>query len=200
MLPLLLVLAFVTASPDPWDTGLGRSENACLGFLFEVTFMKIDVAEMEAWLDDDTAVAVAAARASGDDLEDRVAEILLAADEMVIRMEFARDGGFGRMREGMSNNLESGQKQGLVSAAGVQSVLAGLDSMLTPLEEREAQEGDAVLYHLTPGAVRMAYFDPAGKVLFDRTFTDPDWPAGIKSIFLARDSKFREKWGRSLGD
>ncbi len=200
MLPLLLTLALLTPSPDPWDTGLGRSDNACLGFLFEVTFMKIDVAEMEAWLDDDTAAAVAAARAEGKDLEDRVAEIMLGADNLVFRMEIARDGDLSKLRRGMGKNLEKAVQQGLIDAEGQQKVLDGLAALMDPLGDRKAMEGDVILYHITPEAVRMAYFDTEGRVLQEQTFTDPAWPAGIKGVFLTQGSKFRKKWGRSLKD
>lgn len=199
----LMTLAAASAparSPDPWNTGLGQADGACLAFLFEVTFMKIDVAEMEAWLDAATAAEVSAARRDGKDLEDRVADILLAADEIVFRMEFARGGGYGKFRKGMNQNLEAGRKHGLIDEEGERAIQAGLDRMLAPLEEREAVEGDAILYHVTPDSVRMAYFDPEGQVLFDDTFTDGAWPSGIKGLFLARDSGFREKWGKSLDD
>ncbi len=61
-------------------------------------------------------------------------------------------------------------------------------------------EGTAATARITLQAVRVAYFSAEGKTLQEETFTDPAWPAGVKGIFLARGSKFREKWGRSLED
>ena len=90
--------------------GVGEGRHARLRFFFEVTFMKIDIAWIEAYLDPAAASTVERTVATGDYSKGRARALemaLLEGDPMLLRMELARSGGAGRFIGATRDNLEA---------------------------------------------------------------------------------------------
>ena len=101
-----------------WSEGLGETSYGNPSFKFEVTFMKIDVADIEARLDPSTAADLEAIVKEGKSNSSRIekaASVLLAAENSAYRFTFLRDGGTGRFLEGTRSNLDSASKDGIIS-------------------------------------------------------------------------------------
>lgn len=186
-----------------WDEGLGDVEYSRLAFRFEVSFMKIDVADIEARLTPTEAASLGALVRQGKatrSLIDQAATVVLKADTVAFRFTFLRDGGLDRFLEGTRKNLERARKAGVISEAEYVSVWEGFRRTMKAVEERGARRGDQLLYRIQKDGVRMIFLGTEGHLLFDTTHTGEGWTRGIKGSFLARDSNYREKLIRSLWD
>jgi len=185
---------------DEWSEGLGQSPNAVHSFLFEVTFMKIDVAVIEYQLDEHTAAKVSSITNAGEineSLKNRVAETLLASEAIAISMDVQRDTNSGKIMKGMGKNLTRALESELISQAEHDQVLERLTALLSVDEERGILEGDRLMYRVQPDAVRVFLLGVDGKLLVDSLESGPAWTKGIKGIFLGPDSKLRDKFAEA---
>lgn len=186
--------------PEGWGADLDAGAGPDLGFLFEVTFMKIDVAFVDAYTAPAEDMALAAMRAVGErnsQREDAVVDHLLAADRIVFRFTLRRDGHGDRFHSGTRTNLEAARAADMIDDAELEAVWAGYNKAMDDLGERESAKGDQLIYAVDPDGVRMGYLDVAGTILFDVRHDGDAWARAIKGSFLAPESRFREKLARS---
>ena len=213
LLVTLFVLAVTATSLDPttarsqitlldeWSRGVGEGAFAKLAFKFEVTFMKIDVADIEARVAPATAAALSDLVQEGRlDKESRneAANLLLAADTVAFRFVFLRDGGLDRFLDGTRQNLEAGRNAGLLSSWEYTTIWDGFQRTMVPLNERGALAGDQLLYRVEPGKVRIMYLGVDGDPLIDTFHAGDFWARGIKGSFFSSGSRFRDELIRSL--
>ncbi len=200
---LALVLSQILATgiamstiTDEWNEGLGQSPNAVHSFLFEVTFMNIDVAIVEYQLDAETAALVSTAIGEGDPNDscmDRVGEILLAAETIAFSMDMQRDTSSGRLLKGMLLNLERAWKSGLISESEHVLVSERLKVILGTQKERGVLEGDKLMYRVRSDGVRVGLLGVDGELLVDSLEAGTAWARGIKGVFVGPNSKLRDK-------
>lgn len=184
-----------------WSEGLGETSYSNPSFKFEVTFMKIDVADIEARLDQSTAADLEAIVMEGNPDRariERAASVLLAAEISAYRFTFLRDGGTGRFLEGTRSNLDSARKDGIISEPEFLSIWNDYRRIMGPIEKRGSFKGDQLLYRIEKGALRIIYIGKDGDVLVDSIQSGDAWARGFKGSFSSRNSAFREKLLRSL--
>lgn len=198
----LLILATLLVAPAPaspvddWAADLPVS----FGFLLEVTFMKIDVADLEVRLDGASADAVAAIRAEGkhdDARRDRVVALLHAADPVAYGMTFRRDASQSKFLKGIRKNLENARKAGELTEEERARVETDVLEILAPHAERGGRKGDRLLFRVDGDAARLVYVGVDGDVLADRAYLDGPHAKAFRCIHTGKKSKLRKKFGES---
>lgn len=187
----------------PLAMGVGDGVDARLAMHFEVTFMKIDVADIEAWLPPPTAARVAEVIATEEnegEARDLIAAEVLAADTLLISMEYARDSNHGRLMKGVRNGFQAARKSELVTEAWMEQMYGEMAPIFDPLVERGVLEGDRLVYRIDGDQLRVLYVDPAGTTLVESTFSGPEWTIGAKGAFFGEKSRFRKKLVQSVLD
>lgn len=179
--------------------GVGEGPHAKLRFFFEVTFMKIDIAWVEAYLDPATA-AVVERVVVGDYSKGRARALemaLLEGDPMLLRMELARGGGAGRFIGATRDNLEAAVECGAMPRSTFDDLWPFVEGLLEPVDERSMQKGDAILYRIDGPEVRIMYIGPTGEIIVDGTYEDAEAARGFVGSFICRETAFSEKLIRS---
>jgi len=184
-----------------WSEGLGETKYGNPGFKFEVTFMKIDVADIEARLTPATAAELESVVLEGKPNRTRVdkaAAILQESEISAYRFIFLRDGGTGRFMDGTRSNLDSARKDRIISEPEYLSIWNVYQEIMRPVSERGSYKGDQLLYRIDKGGVRIIYLGKDGDVLVDSIQSGEEWSRGFKGLFTSRDSAFRKNLIRSL--
>jgi len=195
--PATATAAAAAALEAAWTTGLGEEPGAVLGFLFEVTFMKIDVAEVEVRLADPDAAAIAVIVDEGgrnDRRRDRVADVLHAAAPVAYGMTFKRDSDLGKFFKGMLGNMERAVAAGEITAPEYARVDREYRALMAPYGERGVRKGDRLLYRLDAGTGHLALIGVDGAVLLDQAL-DEVWTRAVRASFTGRESKMRDELG-----
>jgi hypothetical protein len=180
--------------------GVGEGRQAKLRFFFEVTFMKIDIAWIEAYLDPAAASTVERTVATGDYSKGRARALemaLLEGDPMLLRMELARSGGAGRFIGATRDNLEAAVECGAMGQETFDEMWPVVEELLDPVDERGMQTGDAIHYRIDGPAVRIVYLGPAGEVIVDGTYESVDAARGFVGSFMCRETAFSKDLIRS---
>lgn len=191
---LLLALPAAAETAADWSAGLPHG----MEFLLEVTFMKIDVADVQVRLDDAAAAAVAAVKAEGKktgERRDRVADILHAAPSVAYGMTFQRSAEQAKFLKGMLANLEKAEEAGELTAAEHTAVREGLLALLAPHAARGGIEGDRMLYRIDGDAASFTYLGHDGELLATAAWNDPMWAKAFRAMHTGRKSKLRDKLG-----
>lgn len=179
--------------------GLAEGPHARLRFFFEVTFMKIDVAWVEAYLDPVSASVVK--RVAAQDYSKgraRALEMaLLDGDPMLLRMELARGGGAGRFIGATRDNLQAAVECGSMGQDTFHELWPYVEELLSPVDQRGMQKGDAILYRIDGPRVRIVYVDPGGKTIVDGIYEGAEAARGFVGSFLCRETAFSENLIRS---
>ncbi len=210
LLSLVTAVSVFSAAPRPAETaaapsavadsipelyeGVGDGPHARLRFFFEVTFMKIDIAWVEAYLDPATASVVE--RVAGDKSTSgraRALEMaLLDGSPMLLRMELARGGGAGRFIGATRDNLEGAVECGSMNRDTFDRVWPRVEELLAPIDARGMEKGDAIHYRVDEDGVRIVYLDPDGKLLVDGTVEGREAARGFVGSFMCRETAFSE--------
>lgn len=198
--------AAVDTIPDLHE-GVGDGPHARLRFFFEVTFLKIDIAWIEAYLDPVTASAVERA-VSMDYSKGRARALemaLLDGDPMLLRMELARGGGAGRFIGATRDNLQAAVECGSMGQPAFDELWPYVEELLAPIDQRGMEKGDAIHYRIDGPSVRIVYLDQQGEPIVDGTYEGREAARGLVGSFLCRETAFSENlirsaWTRSRPD
>jgi len=191
---LLLAAPAAAAPADAWSAGLPHS----MQFLLEVTFMKIDVADVEVRLDDATAAAVAAVKAEGEKTDarrDRVADLLADAPVLAYGWTFQRTASQEKFLKGMLGSLDRAEEAGELTAAEHAQVRDGLLAHLAPYVERGGIEGDRMLYRMDGDHATYTYLGHDGALLAHAEYDEPVWGRAFRAMHTGGKSKLRKKLG-----
>ena len=190
--------AFADTLPELYE-GVGEGAHARLRFFFEVTFMKIDIAWVEAYLDSASASVVK--RVAAEHYSKGGARALEAAlldgNPMLLRMELARGGGAGRFIGATRDNLEAAVECGSMGQTTFDELWSYVEELLAPVDQRGMEKGDAILYRIDGASVRIVYLGPAGQIIVDGTYEGAEAARGLVGSFLCRETAFSEKLIRS---
>ncbi len=181
---------------DRFYTGVGADPDATLEFLFEVTFMKIDVADVAAALPPAASAALVDAIAIDDksDRRARIREVLTEADPVVCSMTFQRDADWGRLEKSLSRTWKAAEACGAVDATRRGEIELDMAAVMAPLVERGALEGDELLYRVDGDEVTIAYVTVDGELLAETTRTGADWADGVRAAFFCAESRYGKKF------
>jgi len=197
-------VALITGSAIPGaadlTAGLGATEHGVLSMRFEVTFMKIDVADIEALLTSADAARIEAAVGDGertDEAEAEVEAILAGADPVVVSMRYVRDSSFGRFTKGMASGVDAAYDGEQLTDAERRSVHDQFLIGLTPMEERGVKEGDTLVFRVDGDAVSLRVVDAAGLRLAEASYEGNVYARAVRGMYICCKSNFLEKLVRS---
>jgi hypothetical protein len=189
---------------EEFTLGLGGVDHAVLRMRFEVTFMKIDVADIEVLLTpataEDVGRIVAADGISKDEKIGRIAEQVLAADTLSVRMTYHRDGDFGRFEKGIRSSLDAALESGSLSTEERDAVWASLSGEFGALENRGVMKGEHLSYRVDDDRLIMVASVPDGSELLRIERTGQEFARWIKGGHFGEKSRFRKKLIESLLD
>jgi len=166
-----------------------------------VTFMKIDVADIEARLSPIESSSLDSLVNMGKRTKKRVeqaAELLLGAETIAFSLTFLQGGGFKRFLEGTRQSFEEARKADIITESEYDTIWRRFEQTITALDERGAKKGDRLLYRVETDRVLLGYIGIDGDLLIETLFEGDHWARGIKGSFLGPDSRFRDKLIRSL--
>lgn len=205
--PVAATLCLTTAvalggTLDELTWGLGGVHHAAMRMRFEVTFMKIDVADIEALLTPATAVdigrLVTTSGISKDEKIGRIAERVLAADTLLVRMTYLRDGDFGRFEKGIQSSLEAARESGSLARAERETVWANLSGEFGVLEDRGVRKGEHLVYRVDADRLLIVATTAQGDELLRIERTGPEFARWIKGGYFGEESRFRKRLIESL--
>lgn len=190
--------ALPRSSIDPAHLGIRPHDR--MSALLEVTIFNIDVLMLTVRVDSMTGAALerVSSEFEGDELEDRVAAIMLEADEMWAAQVFHRDVGFGRLVGGMVESVDVAAEAGYVSSEYAEEFATQAPEWFSFIEEDGAKEGDMILFHVVGNSVRTAYRTVDGEVLLNEIGESDEGRRASIPSFFAPGSRFRERLVESL--
>lgn len=183
--------------------GLGRGDHSTLRMRFEVTLMKIDVADIEVLLTPSVSSGIgdiAVGEGSKGDRIDQIAERLLDADTLMVRMTYLRDGDYGRFEKGIKSSLEAALKSESIDQREHDAIWVALSGELAPLADRGVMKGEDLVYHVDSDEFLMAVLTTEGEELLQVSCRGSEWADWIKGAFFGEESRFRKKLIESLLD
>ncbi len=197
---LLAVAAAPASGPIPLDD-VGNGPAARLTMRFKVSFLRIDIADVEALLPADAAAKLATVAAEGardEDTRREMERIAVAADPVVFRMTFVRDAGLDRVLTGNRRNLEAARDAGFLTAEEFDAVWASMQEGFSVVGDRGVRKGDSLLYRADADLVSMEVRGAGGETVhrFDRT--GGVWGRAVRGAFLSSRSRFSEGLFRSV--
>ena len=202
LITLLAFLPGVTQAITPSDLteNLGTTDSSHLSMRFEVTFMKIDVADVDAFLTPDDAAAIKAipATTTGRDRREQIRDILLAAQSCVMRMTFLRDASWDRILKGIRKNLEAAAKERIITTEEFEMIWSQFQSDFHAMQARGVRKGDALYYRVDPEGVRCIFFGDDGTTLASVERTGDAHIRGTRGAFFGPKSRFSRKLIESL--
>ena len=196
---LSIFLCFSSALADaPADLveGLDSGPYAKLRMKYEVTFMKFDIAYVGAQLTSELGREVGLlveGKEHSKELGAEIGELLVAADSVLLSMDFLRDAGLDKFMKGHQRNLDAAYKTEIITEAEKEEILLGIEEDMAPIKERGVKKHDQVYYRIDGDQVRTVYVDAEGAVLIDVTHVSPSWAEGLKGSFFCLESKFHKK-------
>jgi hypothetical protein len=201
---LCLTAAVAGATLEELTRGLGRVDHAAMRMRFEVTFMKIDVADIEVLLTPATAEGlsriVATAGISKDEKIGRIAERVLTTDTLSVRMTYLRNGDFDRFEKGVRSSLDAALESGSISEEERDAVWANLSGEFGPLENRGVLKGEHLLYRVDGDRLLMVASTSDEDRLLRIERTGQEFARWIKGGYFGEESRFRKKLIESLLD
>lgn len=165
------------APNGPLDTDtLARGRYAAMAMRLKKTIFRVDVADVEVRYDDATRDRIrqlVEGRRYSDALADRVAQTVLAAPDVLVRVRFHRDVGYDKFLEMMRSNARCAWESRRIDVGEYRAVSDSLRDTFGFLGRRGPREGDELLYRVQHGVTRMLYRDGKGRILLDMMNADP---------------------------
>ncbi|MCP4292685.1 MAG: hypothetical protein GY780_12725 [bacterium] len=193
---ILLPVSAFAGVPEELQPESGLVNFNCLSFLYEVTFMSIDVAVVEVCYEDSTAGLITSVVQNNDPDQTslkNIEKILNETEKLVFSMTFQRDAGIDRLAKGSIKNLKRGMQNNLITENECQLLCQRFEELFSPFQERGGIEGDRLFYLVGANQVQLVFLGFDEEVLFDSLEEGEVWGRGVKSIFLGKDSKLREE-------
>jgi hypothetical protein len=133
-------------------------------------------------------------------LGERLARVVLEADDAFVEVDYLRDISFKQWMEGVIENLERAEAAKLITKEIRQRAQERVPVAFAALKERGYQHGDRLLYRVRADSVRMVAVSEKGKIYVDTTDSGKDAPRIVLASYFAPRGDFRELLLRSLFD
>src|SRR5512135_2213459 len=138
---------------------------------YERTFLGIDVASVDVWVDNatrDRFRQLAAGQRYSDPLAEQIARTALEAPDMSVQVQFLRDADLGEFLDAARKNLERARNAGYITPDTFATAWAGVKKDFAGLAQRGFHEGDVLRYHARPGFLQTTVTSD-NRVLLDVT-------------------------------
>ena len=181
---------------------LGNEPGSRLHMTFEVTFMKIDVAEVEARLPAQTAALIEAIVRRGkrnDATDEEIAALLLDPDApILLTLAYLRDADHGRFSNGIRSSMEKAAASGEITEEERVELTDLILEASAPLEENGVSKGGVFAHFIEGDVVRTVYLGPEGDVRLNTSHSNAALGRALRASWFSRESRFRKKLIRSL--
>ncbi|MBD3160691.1 MAG: hypothetical protein GF346_00985, partial [Candidatus Eisenbacteria bacterium] len=159
---LLIVSAAASTALAGLDDGVGLGPRSILRMRFEVTFFKIDVADIEARIPPALAARIAPRVEAGESKETvrAISRELADADTLLIEMLYLRDADFDKFSKGILRQLEAARDSDRIDQAELDRMWADLEIQIEPLRDPGISEGTTLAYRVDGDRVRMRLTGP----------------------------------------
>ena len=181
---------------------LGNEPASRLEMKFEVTFMKIDVAQLEARVAPTVSALTEPLVRNGqrdDAAKAQIAGWLMdPSAPILLTMEYLRDADYGRFQKGLRISMEQAAASGAITEDEAEKLTAQLTEESAPLEESGVAKGGILAHYISDDTVRTIYLEPDGTILLDRSRDDAILGRALRASWFGEKSRFRDKLLRSL--
>ncbi|MEZ4650923.1 MAG: hypothetical protein R3E97_19495 [Candidatus Eisenbacteria bacterium] len=181
---------------------LGNEPASRLGMKFEVTFMKFDVAQLEARLAPTVSALIEPIvrnEARSDEAEEQIATwILDPSAPILLSMEYLRDADYDRFQKGLRISMEQAAASGAITEEEGRELTARLTEESEPLMESGVTKGSVLAHYISGDTVRTVYLEPDGTIRLDVSRDDAILGRALRASWFGEKSRFREKLIRSL--
>lgn len=192
---IMLGLASAVAAPAAGQTG-----RVVMHTVLEKTLLSVDVLSLDVCVDSAASARIREllAMADGDGVEDSIAAMAVAANDVIGRIEFLRNVSFEQFIDGIVEEQRKAVSAGWLDDSTHTAVRASLPQWFGFLEERNVKDGDVIVYHITGDTIHTTFTAVDGTVMLDRFDAGPSRRRSIVVTWFAPGSGFRKGLLRSL--
>jgi hypothetical protein len=169
---------------------------------FEVTFMKIDVADLEARLSPRISSLIEPIVREGkrnDAVEDAIVTLLMDPEgPTLLTMTYCRDADYDRFGKGLRTSMRQAAESGAISEAEQGELTTVLLEDSAPLEATGVSQGGLLAHYIDGDIVRTVYMEPDGTMPVDTSRTNATLGRALRASWFGAKSRFREKLLKSL--
>jgi hypothetical protein len=199
---LVCASSFASNLPSFNDADLGRGTYSRMHMLLEKTILAVDVATIEVRVDPKCEKAfeqIAKGKPHSYELEHELAKVMFASESALFELRFLRDITLDQYVNGVRESLEEAHAAGIIDGALRHRVSAALPETFKTLKHTGFEEGDRILYKITPGQLRTVVIRKQGDVPVDRTDLGVDKTLLVLGSYFAKGTDYRELLLRSVG-
>lgn len=189
------------------EASLGLGPWACAGMLLEKTIFNVDVLELTLRFDTATAGRLhdAAAREAGNGeereaLADRLVELVLEADEVLVRTRFRRNISLDQFVDGAEESIELALAADMVPEEAARATVSGMREVYGGFAERGFRKDDCLWYHIRGDELHIVVEGAGGEILDEVRSRSPHVRGATLGGYLAPGSDFRDGLLRSLAE
>lgn len=181
---------------------LGNEPASQLRMRFEVTFMRIDVADLEARVAPQVSALIEPMVLANEDTEagkDRIATLLMAPEApILLTMTYLRDADYDRFSKGLRTSMKQAAESGAITESESESLSQVLLAASSALEESGVSVGGVLAHYIDGDDVHTVYMEPDGTVRVDDKRTNATLGRALRASWFGEKSRFREKLLKSL--
>jgi len=199
-----LSVASADAPPSSTSQEWARGPYSAMHMLLEKTVFNVDVLTVEVRLGRQVhrrlAEAIGTNKQYSEQLVERLARVVLDADDALVEVRYLRDISFEQWMEGVVENLDHAEAAKLITKEIRQRVQERVPVAFAAIKRRGYERGDRLLYRVRADSVRMVVVGEKGTIYVDTTDIGKDAPRVVMASYFAPRSEFREPLLRSLFD
>jgi len=161
---------------------------------FEKTWLKIDVANVDVWVDEatgDRLRELAAGQRHSEQVAERIARTALQAEDLEVQVRFLRRASRKEFFDAARHNLARARDAGYISQDTFESAWRGVQSDFSALAQRGFKSGDRLFYRARPGSLQTIVMS-GDRVLLDVTSRDAGARRAMIASYFAPGSDFRK--------
>lgn len=161
---------------------------------YERTWLDVDVARVDVWVDDatrDRFRQLAAGQRYSEQLAERIARAALDADGVVVHVRFLRRAALDEFLEAARDNLVRARNARYISPDTYATAWQNVQRDFARFAERGFKKGDKLIYRAGPGSLRTIVMADE-RVLLDVTTRDDGARRAMIASYFAPGSDFRQ--------
>ena len=199
-----LSVASADAPPSSASQEWAQGPYSAMHMLLEKTVFNVDVLTVEVRLGGQVhrrlADTIGPNKQYSEQLGERLARVVLDADDALVEVSYLRDVSFEQWMEGVVENLEHAETAKLITTEIRQRVQERVPVAFAAIKGRGYERGDRLLYRVRADSVRMVVVGEKGTIYVDTTDVGKDAPRVVMASYFAPRSEFRQPLLRSLFD
>lgn len=160
------------AVPSLSEGDLASGPFSKMHMLLEKTILNVDVVTIDVRVNAKAQAEfskIAAGKKIAGDVEEQLAKAALGVDNAVVQMKFERDVSLSQWLDQVGGSLDKAVAAGYITAARKAQVMTNLPNWFAPIRDRGFNEGDKVLYRVSPGSLRTVLQTVEGQKPVDQT-------------------------------